>query len=327
MKNELMTVKEALLIINQEIKDINYPQHPKRLYEPIAYYLSLKGKKIRPVLTLLACNLFKEKENEAVNMALAWEIFHNFTLMHDDVMDKADLRRGELTVHKKWDENTAILSGDTMLILAYKYLAKSNSQYLSELLDLFSQTASGICDGQELDMQFENRLDVTEDEYLEMIRLKTAILLGGCLKSGAVIGEAPEKDQQGLYDFGINLGLAFQIQDDLLDVFGDPAIFGKKIGGDILCNKKTYLLVNALNSSDEKEKNELLYWLDVTDNEEEKIRVVTALYEQLHLKERARNKMEEYYQQAILALTSIDVMESKKSILMHLAEELMNRES
>jgi geranylgeranyl diphosphate synthase type II len=242
-------------------------------------------------------------------------------------MDKADLRRGALTVHKKWDENTAILSGDTMLILAYQYLAKSNSQYLKALLDLFSQTASGICDGQELDMQFENRLDVTEDEYLEMIRLKTAILLGGCLQSGAIIGEASEEDQQLLYDFGINLGVAFQIQDDLLDVFGDSAVFGKKIGGDILCNKKTYLLVNALTLSDEKRKNELLYWLNVTDREQEKIEAITRLYNQLHLKEKARNQMEIYYQTAIHALKSVRVAADKKRVLMSLAEELMNRES
>jgi geranylgeranyl diphosphate synthase type II len=322
-----MTVKEALSIINQEINNIKYPSHPPRLYDPIAYLLSLKGKKIRPVLTLLACNLYKEESTEAINMALAWEIFHNFTLMHDDVMDKADLRRGELTVHKKWGENTAILSGDTMLILAYKYLAKSNSQYLNELLDLFSQTASGICDGQELDMQFENRLDVTEDEYLEMICLKTAILLGGCLKSGAIIGGASGDDQQLLYDFGINLGLAFQMQDDLLDVFGDSSVFGKKIGGDILCNKKTYLLVNALNTSDEKVKNDLLYWLNVKDNDEVKIKSVTRIYEQLYLKEKTRDKMEQYYQTAIHTLNLVNVEKNKKLILMTLAKELMNIES
>jgi geranylgeranyl diphosphate synthase type II len=275
---------------------------------------------------LLSCNLYKDDVNEAIPMALAWEIFHNFTLMHDDVMDKADKRRGELTVHKKWNENTAILSGDAMLILAYTYLAKSTSGYLKELLDLFSETASGICKGQEYDMQFENRLNVTEEEYLEMIRLKTAILLGACLKSGAILGAAGEKDRNLLYDFGINLGLAFQIQDDLLDVFGDPSVFGKKLGGDILCNKKTYLLINALNISGE-EKNELLFWLNVEGEEEKKIEAVTQIYTRLSVKAKARDKMEYYYKKAIQAIQEVDVAEEKKMVLINLARELMNRES
>jgi geranylgeranyl diphosphate synthase type II len=323
----MIIFQEALAMIRREIQQIDYPAHPRRLYEPVAYLLSLKGKKIRPALTLLACNLFKESTSEAINMALAWEIFHNFTLMHDDVMDQADLRRGEPTVHVKWNENTAILSGDAMLILAYNYLSRSNTLHLKELLDLFSQTAAGICEGQELDMQFEERLDVTETEYLEMIRLKTAILLGGCLMSGAIIGGADQKDQQFLYDFGIYLGLAFQIQDDLLDVFGDSSIFGKKIGGDILCNKKTYLLVNALHVAGEEEKKELLFWLETTGKDKEKIRAVTQIYHQLHIKEKARDKIEEYYQKAVLALKSVGVVEEKKTVLMKLAEELMSRES
>ena len=327
-KNKIMlTFQEALAIISREIKSINYPAHPQNLYAPIAYILDLKGKKIRPILTLLACNLYKENTSEAVNMALAWEIFHNFTLMHDDVMDKADMRRGQATVHKKWNENTAILSGDAMLILSYMYVAKSNEKHLKELITLFSKTATEICDGQEYDMQFENRLDVTEDEYLNMIRLKTAVMLGATLMSGAIIGGASEQDQKYLYDFGINLGLAFQIQDDLLDAYGDSSIFGKKIGGDILCNKKTYLLVSALNSSDQKEREGLLQWIKTTDKDEEKIDAVVCLYDKMLVKEKAQDKMEFYYQKAMQALEAVDVEGSKKSVLIGLAKELMVRES
>jgi geranylgeranyl diphosphate synthase type II len=216
-----MDLEEALALVTQKIADIRYPKQPLRLYEPIAYMLAMKGKKLRPAITLLSCNLFKEEVQEAIPVALAWEIFHNFTLMHDDLMDKADIRRGQATVHKKWDENTSILSGDAMLILSYKALAKSNSRYLKLLLDLFSTTASEICEGQECDMQFESRLNVREEEYLDMIRLKTAVMLGACLKSGAIVGDANLEDQNLLYDFGIHLGIAFQIQDDLLDVYGD----------------------------------------------------------------------------------------------------------
>ena len=327
-KNKIMlTFQEALAIINREIKDIDYPKNPQSLYEPIAYILDLKGKKIRPILTLLACNLYKEDVGDAVNMALAWEIFHNFTLMHDDVMDKADMRRGQATVHKKWNENTAILSGDAMLILSYIYITKSNEKHLKELIELFSKTATEICEGQEYDMQFENRLDVTEDEYLNMICLKTAVMLGASLMSGAIIGGASEQDQKYLFDFGINLGLSFQIQDDLLDAYGNPSVFGKKIGGDILCNKKTYLLISALNISNKEEKEELLWWLKSMDNGEEKIKAVVDLYDRIHIKEKAHDKIEYYYQKAMQALSFVDVEENKKDVLINLAKELMIRES
>jgi geranylgeranyl diphosphate synthase type II len=323
----MISTQQALAIIQQEIAQIRYPESPRRLYEPIAYILALKGKKIRPMLTLLACNLYKEDVKESLNMALAWEIFHNFTLMHDDVMDQADVRRGQPTVHKKWNENTAILSGDSMLILAYQYLTKSSEVCLKKLLDLFSTTAAEICDGQEFDVQFEQRLDVTEEEYLNMIRLKTAVMIGSCLKSGAIIGGACEKDQNLLYDFGINLGIAFQIQDDLLDVYGDPAVFGKNIGGDILCGKKTYLFVNALNTTDEKIKQELINWLNVKDKNSEKIAAITSLYNQQGIKEKARAKMEDFYQKAIAALNNVNIPTEKKAVLLHLAEELMDRKS
>ncbi len=323
----MISSQQALVLLQQKIARIHYPEKPEHLYEPIAYILALKGKKIRPILTLLACNLYKESVNEAFDMAMAWEIFHNFTLMHDDVMDQADVRRGQLSVHKKWDENTAILSGDSMLILAYQYVAKSSEIYLKKLLDLFSSTAAEICEGQEYDMQFEQRLDVTEEEYLSMIRLKTAVLIGASLKSGAIIGDADEKDQNLLYDFGINLGIAFQIQDDLLDVYGDSIVFGKKIGGDILCGKKTYLLVNALNTSDKEVKKELIHWLNVKDKNDEKITAVTSLYNRISIKEKAREKMESFYQKAIYSLNNVNVSAEKKTILFNLAEELMDRKS
>ncbi|GHT41827.1 isoprenyl synthetase [Bacteroidia bacterium] len=323
----MISFEEALAIITQKIKDIRYPNQPARLYEPIAYLLALKGKKIRPALTLLACNLFKEDTHEAVNMALAWEIFHNFTLMHDDVMDQAEIRRGKPTVHKRWGENTAILSGDSMLILAYKYLGKNPAKYLKELLDLFSGTAGEICEGQEYDMQFEKRLDVREEEYLNMIRLKTAVMLGACLKSGALLGGADSKECNLLYDFGINLGLAFQIQDDILDVYGDPSVFGKKQGGDILCNKKTWLLVSALNSADEKVKKELFRWLKIDDRPEKKIEAITACYDKLMLKDRGRNEIEDYYWKAVRALKEVSVPDERKVVLLDLAKELLNRKS
>ncbi|MDR2682750.1 MAG: polyprenyl synthetase family protein [Dysgonamonadaceae bacterium] len=322
-----MNLEETLALVTQKIADIRYPKQPARLYDPVAYLLAMKGKKIRPALTLLACNLFKEDVHEAIPVALAWEIFHNFTLMHDDLMDQADIRRGQPSVHKKWNENTAILSGDAMLILAYKHLAKSSGTYLKKLLDLFSTTAAEICEGQECDMQFEERLDVREEEYLDMIRLKTAVMLGACLKSGAITGDADSIDQDLLYDFGIHLGLAFQIQDDLLDVYGDAAEFGKPIGGDILCNKKTYLLVSAWNKAEEKEKRELLHWFKVDDRPEKKIQAVTAIYDRLLVKDQARSHMEDYYWKAIRTLDEVSVPAEKKLVLNELAKELMHRKS
>jgi len=322
-----MNFEEALVLVTQKMEEIRYPKQPARLYEPITYLLAMKGKKIRPALTLLACDLFKENVRDAIPAALAWEIFHNFTLMHDDLMDKAEIRRGQPTVHKKWNENTAILSGDAMLILSYKHLAKSPEEYLKILLDLFSTTAADICEGQEYDIQYETRLDVREEEYLNMIRLKTAVLLGACLKSGAIVGGADSKDQDLLYDFGINLGIAFQIQDDLLDVYGEVSEFGKQIGGDILCNKKTYLLVSALNGANENDKKELLYWMNIHDQPATKIQAVTKCYNRLRVKEKAQNQMEDYYRKAIHALDEVGVASDKKLALNDLAKELMNRKS
>ncbi len=321
----MITFQEALDLVNHKIECIQYPERPDGLYLPMRYILSLKGKKVRPVLTLLGCNLYRDDVAEAVSPALAWEIFHNFTLMHDDVMDKADVRRGLPTVHKKWDENTAILSGDAMLILAYQHMALTPENKLKCLLDLFSRTAAEICEGQQYDMEFEHRLDVTEKEYLEMIRLKTAVLLGASLKSGAIIGNAGDSDLQALYDFGIWLGLAFQIKDDLLDIYGESSVFGKKTGGDILCNKKTYFLVNALTLSDAKDHQELILWLQTSDNDDGKITAVTSLYNKLGLKEKAEEKMKDLYQKALDALSCVRVDETRKKVLLDFARELMGR--
>jgi len=321
-----MQLLEALEIINKEIKFIDYPRSCSGLYDPIAYILALKGKKIRPALTLLACNLFCDDVEKAKNMALAWEIFHNFTLMHDDVMDKAELRRGQLTVHKKWDENSAILSGDAMLILSYMYLAKSSFNNMKILLDLFSDTAAKICEGQQLDMEYEKRTTITEKEYIEMVHLKTAVMMGACLKSGAIIGGANENDRQNLYEFGVRLGIAFQIKDDWLDVYGNPDVFGKKTGGDILCNKKTFLLVTALETAKNDDKEALLYWLGNDSQPDEKISEIRRLYDKLSVKEKTQSMLHYYYRQAISALQDVSVEMARKKSLEKIAEDLIKRD-
>lgn len=234
----MYTASQLLDKINSHISDIRFTRTPAGLYDPIKYVLSMGGKRIRPVLMLMAYNLYKEDVSSIYDPATAIEVYHNYTLLHDDLMDRADMRRGKTTVHKVWNDNTAILSGDAMLVLAYQYMAASSSEHLKEVMDLFSLTALEICEGQQMDMNFESREDVKEEEYLEMIRLKTAVLLAASLKIGAILGGASPEDAENLYDFGMQIGVAFQLQDDLLDVYGDPAVFGKNIGGDILCNKK-----------------------------------------------------------------------------------------
>jgi len=324
----MLSFNEALDIVNRKIEEIIYPENPQNLYAPIQYILSLKGKKVRPVLSLLSCNLYKEDISEVISPALAWEIFHNFTLMHDDLMDKAEVRRGKPVVYKVWDENTAILSGDAMLILSYQYIADTPFSKLKPVLDLFSKTAMEICAGQQYDMDFEKRLDVSVDEYIEMIRLKTAVLLGASLKTGAIIGDAPSADAEKLYDFGMNIGLAFQIKDDLLDVYGDPAVFGKQIGGDILCNKKTFLLINALNLAGGTDKEMLLQQITSGNiDPKTKIQTVTEIYNRLNLKAIAESKMDEFYQKALDSLHAVQIDDRKKTILIDFAKDLMNRES
>ena len=264
--------------IEAELSKIEYAAEPDGLYAPVRYELSLGGKRVRPLLTLLACEMFAGDYRRALNAAVGLEVFHNFTLLHDDVMDKADVRRGKPTVHKVWNENTAILSGDAMEIIAFRYIARTEAPHTGAVVELFLKTALEICEGQQYDMEFERRDDVTEAEYIEMIRLKTAVLLGGALKIGAIIGGASETDADCIYRFGESLGLAFQLQDDWLDVYGDPARFGKKIGGDILNNKKTYMLINARQRVEGKDAEELSRWLSAAEYDpSEKIAAVTAL--------------------------------------------------
>lgn len=323
----MKSFKEIAQIISTEIDQIDWNKEPRSLYEPIGYVLSMGGKRVRPALTLMACDLFSEDVQAAVNAAIALEVFHNFTLLHDDIMDRADVRRGRPTVHKKWDDNTAILSGDVMQIASYQFIAKTPSQYLKPVLDLFSQTAAEICEGQQYDVDFESRKVVEAEEYLEMIRLKTAVLLGCALKTGAWIGGAGEEDAQLLYDFGINIGLAFQLKDDLLDVYGDEKTFGKKIGGDILCNKKTYLLIHALELAKGDDAAELQNWLLNSDENlsEEKIKAVTLIFDRLGVKTICEDKMEFFYSKAIAKLDKVAVLDNKKQELRKLAEKLMFR--
>jgi len=323
----MKSFNELLEIITSELEKINWSKEPRGLYEPIGYVLSMGGKRIRPVMTLMACNLFSENLQPAVNSALGIEIFHNFTLLHDDIMDRADVRRSQPTVHKKWDDNTAILSGDVMQIASYQYMTQTPAAQLKRTLDLFSQTAAEICEGQQYDVEFEQHDSVKADEYLEMIRLKTAVLLGAALQIGAWIGGAGDKDAQLLYDFGINIGLAFQLKDDLLDVYGDEATFGKKIGGDILCNKKTYLLIHALELAKGNDKADLLNWLNVPEakSPKEKIQAVTSLYNRLGVKEICEDKMQFFYRKGIASLDNVSVSDNKKHEFRNLAENLMFR--
>ncbi|MCL2596193.1 MAG: polyprenyl synthetase family protein [Paludibacter sp.] len=322
----MKTFEEILKIIDIQINKIQWQREPKGLYAPIDYVLSLGGKRLRPALTLMAYNLFADNILPAIYPAIGVEIFHNFTLLHDDIMDKAEVRRGKPTVHKKWNENTAILSGDVMQIIAYQYISQTPPEHLKEVLDIFSKTAEEICRGQQLDMDFESRQNVSTEEYLEMIKLKTAVLLGCAIKIGAIIGNAQNADCQAMYDFGINLGLAFQLKDDWLDVWGNEQTFGKKIGGDILCNKKTYLLINALQLAKGQIGQELNFLLN-TDNilPEDKIRCVIEIFNSLKIKELTEEKINLYYKKSLEHLDNVKVDSSKKEYLQLLAKELLQR--
>ena len=324
-----MNPKVALFekIMADAIREVFAQEQFPTLYDPARYILSLGGKRLRPLLTLMGADLFGSAVDKAINAALAIEIFHNFSLLHDDLMDRADMRRGQPTVHKKWNANSAILSGDAMVIEAYRYIAKVPPASLPVIMDLFSTTAMQICQGQQLDRDFEKRMDVSEAEYIEMIRLKTAVLIGCALKMGALIGGAEPRDADCLYEYGINIGLAFQLKDDLLDVYGDPRTFGKMIGGDILCNKKTYLLIKALKNSGEQQKKMLLLWLSASEfDSAEKIRFVKNVYDELNLKVITGNLIEKYYLASLDCLTSIRVSEDRKKDLMEFSENLMYRE-
>lgn len=306
-------------IINDYIAHLPLDVEPNGLYEPIRYVLSLGGKRIRPVLMMKAYEMWREDGRDVLPQAVALETYHNFTLLHDDVMDHADVRRGKPTVHRKWNENTAILSGDNMLLLAVKWMGE-------KCMSTFIKTAIEINHGQQYDVDFETRNDVTEQEYIEMIRLKTSVLLGCAVKIGAMMAGAPAEDVDSLYRFGEAMGLAFQLQDDYLDVYGDSAVFGKEIGGDIMCNKKTYMLINALAKAEGDDKAELQRWIDTVDaNRKEKVAAVTAIYNKLGIDRMAKAKMEEYYKVALEALDQVNVPEDRKQPLREYAAKMMKR--
>jgi len=299
---------------------------PPNLYNPVDYSLEMGGKRLRPVLLLLSYNIFSDSVIEAIPAAVAIEVFHNFTLLHDDIMDKAQVRRNRPTVHIKFSENNAILSGDVMAFLSYKYLLECKSKRLSEVLELFTKTAIEVCEGQQFDMEFENRQDVSNVEYLEMIRLKTAVLLACGLKAGALLANADDLVANQLYDFGLNLGLAFQLQDDLLDSFGNQQSFGKKIGGDILANKKTFLSINALQNAGAEQKTELLHWMNVAEyNPEEKIKAVLNIYNQLNIKQLTEQKIESYFQKCREVFQLISVENERKKQLLEISNSMLNR--
>ena len=323
----MLSSKEILQLVNDCLERMPYDRQPKSLYEPIQYVLSMGGKRIRPVLMLLSYNLFRDNPESILMPACALETYHNYTLLHDDLMDKADMRRGHETVHKKWDANKAILSGDSMLVLAYERMAQCRADKLSKVLAIFTETALQIGEGQEYDMTFEQRTDVCEEEYIEMIRLKTSVLLACATKIGAVLADASEEDAQMLYKFGEQMGLAFQLQDDYLDVYGDPAVFGKAIGGDITSNKKTYMLINALNRADNKQRDELMRWITATEfDRKEKIEAVTRLYNEIGIDRLAKEKIEYYFAESRKYLAAVNVSDERKQELIAYTNEMMKRE-
>lgn len=322
----MMTSDEILKLVNNHIESLADERQPRHLYEPIEYVLSLGGKRIRPTLMLLAYNLYREHPEDILMPACGIETYHNYTLLHDDLMDQADLRRGHETVHKRWDANTAILSGDSMLVLAYQRMAQCRPDKLKEVIDVFTQTALEIGEGQQYDMDFEKRNDVTEAEYIEMIRLKTSVLLACALKIGAILGDASAEDADNLYRFGEKIGLAFQLQDDFLDVYGDPKVFGKAIGGDIVSNKKTYMLINAFNRANDQQRNELERWTLLKDfDRQEKINAVTALYNDMGIGRLAQGKMATYYEESKKYLAAVHVPTEKKRELTAYARQMMKR--
>ena len=313
-------------LIQKHFEGLNWSIEPQSLYEPIGYTLSAGGKRIRPQLVLMGSALFGGTLEKALPAATAIEIFHNFTLLHDDIMDNADTRRGRATVHKKWNANTAILSGDAMMIKAYQQLEGISAEKLPEILTLFSQTALEVCEGQQYDMNFEVSEAVSLEDYFTMIRLKTAVLLAGALKMGAIMADADEKDANHLYEFGINIGIAFQLRDDYLDVYGNEATFGKKIGGDIMCGKKTFLLINALEKGTKSQQQTIKQLLASKSIEgKDKVTAITEIYNQLDLPHVCQGAMEHFYQKAISELDAITTHKNDKEPFIDLAEKLMGR--
>ena len=331
----MFTASQLLDKINNHISEIQFTRTPKGLYEPIEYILSLGGKRIRPVLMLMGYNLYREDVASIYDPATAIEVYHNHTLLHDDLMDRSDVRRGKPTVHKVWNDNTAVLSGDAMLILAFRYMTGCPPEHLKEVMDLFSLTTLEICEGQQLDMEFESRCDVTEDEYIEMIRLKTAVLLAGSLKIGAILAGATAEDAENLYNFGMHIGVAFQLQDDLLDVYGDPEVIpitescqkGQCTNPYGWTKSMMEQIIKALNRADEKQHAELNRWLNAEAFQpSEKIEAVTEIYNQLNIRNICESKMREYYTFAMESLAAVAVAEDRKKELKNLVKLLMYRE-
>lgn len=307
-------------------RSLDYKRTPLPLYLPVEYTLDGGGKRLRPQLLILSYLLYKDKPEDVFNVAAGMEIFHNFTLLHDDVMDNADVRRSKPTVHKKWNNNVAILSGDAMQILAYRYIALAPSEFSKEILDIASETFLQIIEGQQYDMDFESRNDVSPEEYMEMIRLKTSVLLAACMKMGGLMGGASRKDCDILYNIGINAGLAFQLQDDLLDVYGNPDTFGKQIGGDICCNKKTYMYINARRKATPQMLAQLDGWEEWKGDKKLKIQAVTEIYDSLGIKEICKQKSDALFTRALSLFDELDVPSDRKDPLKQFVVSMINRE-
>lgn len=324
----MYSIQQLQSIIIDAIEGKKYPEEPAELYQPMQYMMNLGGKRLRPALLLMGCDAFGGDIYEAINPAIAIEVFHNFTLMHDDIMDNAPLRRGKTTVHEKWNSNVGILSGDAMLVEGYKLMMQVDEKILRPVLDIFNDTAIAVCEGQQLDMNFERLKEVQIAAYIDMIRLKTAVVLGGALKIGALIAGSSQQDAELIYAFGEDLGIAFQLQDDVLDVYGNPEKFGKQIGGDIISNKKTYLLIKALETANTKQLQELNYWLNDTNFDAvKKVSAVRNLFDQMEIREKAEQEMNRYAQRALQSLKDLPLQEAQKSQLFEFADMLLVREN
>jgi geranylgeranyl diphosphate synthase type II len=322
----MYTSNEILQKVNDFIAALPFSRKPASLYEPIRYALSAGGKRIRPTLMLLTYNMYKPEPADILQTAVGLETYHNYTLLHDDLMDNADLRRGRETVHRRWDANTAILSGDSMLVMAYEMMEKCGDKHLRQIMQLFTETALEIGEGQQYDMDFELRQDVREEEYIEMIRLKTSVLLACATKMGAILADASAEDADNLYRFGEQMGLAFQLQDDYLDVYGDTKVFGKAIGGDIISNKKTFMLINAINHANAEQRAELMHWISAKDfNEAEKIAAVTKLYNEIGIDRMAQEKINYYFAESRKCLDAVSLPREKKEQLLAFTDKMMHR--
>ncbi|HXI00230.1 MAG TPA: polyprenyl synthetase family protein [Sphingobacteriaceae bacterium] len=322
----MYSISELQELINQRITATSYPESPKELYEPISYIMGLGGKRMRPALMLMACNLYTDDILPSLDTAVAIEVFHNFTLMHDDIMDMAPLRRGKKTVHEKWNTNIGILSGDAMLVEAYKLFLSSDTSLLPEILSVFNKTAVEVCEGQSIDMHFENNEEVNVDQYINMVRLKTSVLVGAALKIGSILGGANKTDSDLLYDFGVNLGLAFQMQDDILDIYGDPEKFGKQVGGDIISNKKTFLLIKAKELAVGDDAISLQNWL-VSEEPVSKVSAITALYDKFSVRALAEKTMNHYSAIALENLDKLSVANERKELLKIFTKSLLFRQN